>query len=66
MSTQAYINRQRIIAEASVTKIQYPKGVASINKLAPTIDCNPKFDILDYKHICQCPSIRSSIILHVK
>ena len=54
MSTQSYTNKRRIIAEASVLKIQYPKFIAVKNQLSPTIDCNQTYDTLVYKDICMC------------
>lgn len=53
MSTQSYINRRRTIAEASITKVEYPKGVSSINRLSSTINCDPNFERIIYKEICR-------------
>jgi hypothetical protein len=53
MSAQSYINRKRIIADASITKIEYPKGVSSINRLSSTINCDPNFQRIVYNEICR-------------
>ena len=55
MSAQAYTNRRRILAEASIVKVQFPKGVASHNKLTPTINCNQSFENIVYTPVCVCP-----------
>jgi hypothetical protein len=54
MSAQAYTNKRRILAEASVLKIQYPKFVATKNNLVATIDCNQAYDTIMYKDVCMC------------
>lgn len=54
MSSQAYTNRIRILAEASLTKTQYPANMISDNKLSATINCSPNFSILTYPYICPC------------
>jgi hypothetical protein len=55
MSAQAYTNRRRILAEASIVKVQFPKGVAVDNKLSPTINCNQSFQPIIYTPVCVCP-----------
>ena len=54
MSAQSYTNKRRIIAEASVPKVQYPKFVAVKNNFVPAIDCNQTYDTLVYKDVCMC------------
>ena len=54
MSAQAYTNRRRILAEASVLKVQYPVRVAVTNTLVPTINCNQNFQPIQYNEVCMC------------
>jgi len=54
MSSQSYTNKIRTLAEASLTKAQYPGNVVSENKLSVTINCNPNFNRLTYPYICPC------------
>ena len=56
MSSQSYTNRQRVLAEASNTKVQYQKGVSFTNQLSTTINCNPDFNNIRYVHTCKCSS----------
>jgi len=53
MSAQCYINKRRILAEASITKVQYPKGVSNVNKLSSTLNCDANFEEITYKEICR-------------
>jgi hypothetical protein len=56
MSAQAYTNRRRVLAEASVLKVQYKKGVAVNNRsIYATINCIPNFEQLSYTPACFCP-----------
>ena len=52
MSAQAYTNRRRILAEAAVLKVQYPKYIATKNNLTAAIDCNQNYSELVYKDNC--------------
>jgi hypothetical protein len=54
MSAQAYINRKRVLAEASLLKTVYPGRVEYTNKLSATINCNSNFNNIDYYDICEC------------
>ena len=54
MSAQGYTNKRRILAEASVLKVQYPKYVASKNTVSATIDCDSNYQAITYKDICSC------------
>lgn len=54
MSAQAYTNKRRILAEASLLKTVYPGQVGVKNTLAATIDCTQTLQPLLYKDICGC------------
>jgi len=54
MSAQAYTNKRRILAEASLLKTVYPGRVGVKNTLSATIDCNQSFQSIEYKDICGC------------
>ena len=55
MSTQAYINKLRILAIANNTKVQQPRNIAvNNNPIYSTIDCNPNFETLTYTPIITC------------
>jgi len=61
MSSQAYTNRIRVLAEASVIKVQYPGRIATDNKLSAAINCSPNFTTITYPFICPCaPNNRGS------
>lgn len=61
MSSQAYTNRIRILAEASAIKVQYPSSIASDNRLSATINCSPNFTTIIYPFVCPCaPNNRGS------
>ena len=56
MSAQAYTNRRRIRAEASVVKVEYKKGVTvNNNAIYATINCLPDFNQRTYVPVCKCP-----------
>ena len=56
MSTQAYINRVRILAENSVLKVQYQKQTAlNRNPLLAATNCSPNFGVIVYTEVCKCP-----------
>lgn len=56
MSAQSYTNKRRILAEASVLKAQYMKGVAvNKNSIYATINCLPNFQQITYVPTCSCP-----------
>ena len=56
MSTQAYINRVRILAENSVVKVQYQKQTAlNRNPLLAATNCIPNFQPIVYNEVCKCP-----------
>jgi len=49
MSAQCYTNKRRILAEASVTKTQYPGSIGlNNNPIYASINCNPNFNELAY------------------
>ena len=54
MSAQAYTNKRRILAEASLLKTVYPGRVGVKNILAATIDCTQSFQPIEYNDICGC------------
>jgi hypothetical protein len=54
MSAQAYTNKRRILAEASLLKTVYPGRVGVKNILAATIDCTQSFQPIEYTDICGC------------
>jgi hypothetical protein len=55
MSAQAYTNKLRVLAEAAVTKVQYPGRIAlNKNPILSTINCSPNFSIIDYVPIPRC------------
>jgi hypothetical protein len=54
MSAQAYTNKRRILAEASLLKTVYPGRVGVKNTLAATIDCTQSFQSIEYTDICGC------------
>jgi hypothetical protein len=53
MSSQSYTNRIRILAEASATKVQYPRQIATDNRLSATINCSRNFSPIVYLDICR-------------
>jgi hypothetical protein len=64
MSAQAYTNRRRIRAEASVVKAQYPKGITvNRNAIYATLNCLPNFQQITYIPICRCPFNGRGIIV---
>lgn len=55
MSTQAYTNKRRVLAEAGNRKVQYPGKVATnVNPIYATINCSANFQQLTYRDICGC------------
>jgi len=54
MSAQAYTNKRRILAEASLLKTVYPGRVGMKNTLSATIDCTQSFQPIEYTDICGC------------
>jgi len=54
MSSQAYTNKIRILAETSNTKVQYPTRMLSGNRLISTANCNANFTTITYQFICPC------------
>lgn len=55
MSAQAYTNKLRILAEAAITKVQYPGRIAlNKNPILSTINCSPDFSVIDYVPIPKC------------
>ena len=56
MSAQSYTNKRRILAEASVVKVEYKKGLAvNKNTIYATINCLPDFQQITYIPVCKCP-----------
>jgi hypothetical protein len=55
MSTQAYTNKRRVLAEAGNRKVQYPgRKAINVNPIYATINCSANFQPLTYKDICGC------------
>ncbi len=51
-SAACYTNKRRVIAEASLTKVQYPQQIAVQNTLLPTENCSRNFSsVIYYTHI---------------
>lgn len=56
MSAQSYTNKRRTLAEASVVKVEYKKGVTvNNNPIYASINCLPDFQQLTYVPVCTCP-----------
>jgi hypothetical protein len=53
MSAQGYTNKRRILAEASLLKVQYPTYIASKNTLSASIDCDLNYQAIVYTDICK-------------
>ena len=53
-SAACYTNKRRVIAEASLTKVQYPGKVAVNNDVILSVrNCSPDFSVLHYfKPVC--------------
>lgn len=53
-SAACYTNKRRVIAEASLTKVQYPRQIAVQNTLLSTENCERNFTPLTYifKNCC--------------
>lgn len=61
MSTQAYTNKRRILAEASLRKVQYPGSIGLNNTpLYASINCNPDFNELTYSAKTCCTKVGSA------
>lgn len=58
MSSAAwYINKRRVLAEASLTKIEYPGRIENINPLLPVRNCSPNYSVISYiDNVCCKPS----------
>ena len=55
MSAQSYTNKRRVLAEASLQKVQYPGNIGlNNNPILATRNCSPDFQSLIYKPICGC------------
>ena len=63
-SASCYTNLRKITATAKNNKVDYPGHVAkNWNPLAPTLGCNPIFDVQEYVDIASiCQPKRSSTI----
>jgi hypothetical protein len=53
-SAACYTNKRRVIAEASLTKVQYPRQIAVQNTLLPTENCSRNFITLNYQFKNSC------------
>lgn len=61
MSTQAYTNKRRILAEASLRKTQYPGSIGLNNTpLYASINCSPDFNELAYSAKTCCTRVGSA------
>ena len=48
-SAACYTNKRRVIAEASITKVQYPGKIANNNDVILSVqNCSPNFDDMRY------------------
>ena len=47
-SASTYINRRRVLVEASITKVQYPGKIENKNPLLPVRNCYPNYSVLRY------------------
>lgn len=60
-SAACYTNKRRILAQASVTKVQYPGRIAVNNdSIFSVINCNSDYDTIDYittKPCCVSPIV---------
>lgn len=55
-SSASFTNKKRVLAEASVTKVQYPGRVANNNDSILSVkNCSPNFDQLEYNVRFNCP-----------
>lgn len=59
-SAACFTNRRRVIAESSLTKVQYPGKIASENPLLPVRNCSPNFSILQYVDNVRCKVLCSA------
>jgi hypothetical protein len=54
-TASAYTNTRRVTAIGKNTKVEYPKYIArNWGLLQPAVRCNPNFQIIIYKDLCQC------------
>lgn len=52
-SAACYTNKRRVLAEASVTKVEYPGKIAVNNGALSVRNCSPDFQVLSYtKPVC--------------
>ena len=59
MSTQRITNKRRVLAETANRKVQYPRGVVSVNPLLASENCFPDYSVLSYvwhRRCKPCPS----------
>jgi len=63
-SASSYINRRRVSAEASITKVQYPHHIAVQNTLLSSENCSRDFSTISYiyKICCQVPKKPNPIV----
>lgn len=54
MSSAWYTNRKRVLAEAALTKVQYPGKIAVNNAILSVQNCQPNFSVLDYTPLVNC------------
>jgi hypothetical protein len=59
MSSAWYTNRKRVLAEAALTKVQYPGRVAVNNVILSVQNCQPNFSVLDYIPPVNCRKYKS-------
>ena len=65
MSAARYTNRVRTQSQARVTKVQYPGSISNnYDPLFSSIDCNPSYNVLDYKGTpCICSPTEQPIVI---
>ena len=53
-SAACYTNKRRVLAESSLTKVQYPGRIANNNDVILSVqNCSPNFEVLNYtKPVC--------------
>ena len=59
MSSAWYTNKRRVLAEAALTKVQYPGRIANTNPILPVQNCQPNFSILNYVVPTNCRKYKS-------
>lgn len=53
-SAACYTNRRRVLAESSVTKVEYPGKIAVNDAILSVQNCSPNFQVLFYRSNPSC------------